>query len=175
MAVAQQSNPPQHDKSVEKSVAKHLEFSNTESPQKLSVDSPGSASMMDFSPGSNITSSLTPPASQASSGNVRGHGQPRKPIAKPDHLDFPFGASCAEQVKWFKAKNTEVWQYNKFISEEEEDYQSKEREQALKYYYDKKKKGGQKDAESLDDVMYLDDLEEEKKHRAKELSKIRSE
>ena len=31
-AVAQQSNPPQHDKSVGKSVAKHLEFSNTESP-----------------------------------------------------------------------------------------------------------------------------------------------
>ena len=66
-AVAQQSNPPQHDKSVEKSVAKHLEFLNTESPQKVSVDSPGSASMMDFSLGSSITSSLTPPASQASS------------------------------------------------------------------------------------------------------------
>ena len=74
MAVAQQSNPPQHDKSVEKSVTKHLEFSNTESPQKVSVDIPGSASMMDFSQGSSITSSLTSPASQASSGNVRGHG-----------------------------------------------------------------------------------------------------
>ena len=68
-AVAQQSNPPQHDKSVGKCVAKHLEFLNTESPQKVSVDSPGLASMMDFSPGS-----LTPPASQASSGTVRGHG-----------------------------------------------------------------------------------------------------
>ena len=174
MAVAEQSNPPQHDKSVGKSVAKHLEFSNTESPQKVSVDSPVSASMMDFSPVSSIASSLTPPASQASSGSVRGCGRPRKPIAKPDYSDFPFGASHAEQVKWFKAKNTEVWRYNKFISEEEEDYRSKERERALKYYYEKKKKGGEKDAESLND-MYLDDLEEEKQDRAKQLSKIRSE
>ena len=70
-AVAQQSNPPQHDKSVGKSFAKHLEFSNT---------------------------------------------------------------------KIFK-------------------------------YYDKKKKGGQKDAESLDDVTYLDDLEEEKNIGPKNLVK----
>ena len=74
MAVAQQSKAPEPDELVEKSAAKHLEFSNTESPQKISVDGPGSASMMDFSPGSSITSSLTPPLSQALSGSVRGCG-----------------------------------------------------------------------------------------------------
>ena len=149
---------------------------NTESSQKISVDSPGSASMMDFSPGSSITSSLTPPLSQASNGSVRGHGWPRKPIAKPDYSDFPFGGSHAEQIKWFKAKNTNVWQYNKFISdEEEEEYRLKEREWSLKYYYEKKKKEAAKEAESLDDVEYLDDLEEQKKDRTKELNKIRSE
>ena len=51
MAAAQQSKAPEPDESVEKSAAKHLEFSNTESPQKISVDIPGSASMMDFSQG----------------------------------------------------------------------------------------------------------------------------
>ena len=127
-AVAQQSKPPEPDESVKKSAAKHLEFSNIESPQKIIVESPGLASMMDFSLGSSITSSLTPPPSQASSGSVRGHGQPRKPIAKPNYSDFPFGASCSEQIRWFKAKNTDVWQYNKFKSEEEEEYGSKERE-----------------------------------------------
>ena len=74
MAVAQQSKAPEPDELVEKSAAKHLEFSNNKSPQKISVDSPGSASMMDFSPVSSITSSLTPPLSQASSGSVRGCG-----------------------------------------------------------------------------------------------------
>ena len=71
MAAAQQSKAQESDKPVERSAAKYLEFSNTESPQKINIDSPGSVSMMDFSLGSSITSSLTPPPSQASSGSGR--------------------------------------------------------------------------------------------------------
>ena len=102
----------------------------------------------------------------------RGHGYPRKPISKPDYSDFPFGGSHNDQIKWFRAKNTDVWWYNKLISEEEEEYHLKEREHTLKYYY-KKKKTATEETENLDDIQYLDDVDERKKDKAKELSKIR--
>ena len=101
----------------------------------------------------------------------RGHGHPRKPFAKPDYSDFPFEGSRNDQIKWFKAKNTDVWWYNKLISEEEEEYCSKEREHVLKYYYEKKKAATEA-AENLDDIQYFD-VDEKKKDGAKELSKIR--
>ena len=113
---------------------------------------------------------MTPPPSQAF--GSRGHGHPRKPIAKPDYSDFPSEGSCNDQIKWFRAKNTDVWWYNKLISEEEEEYHSKERELSLKYYYEKKKATTEK-MENLDDIQYHDDVDEKKKDRAKELSKIR--
>ena len=125
--------------------------------------------MSESSPLSSVTASMTPPPSQAL--GSRGHGHPRKPIAKPDYSDFPFEGSHNDQIKWFRAKNTDVWQYNKLISEEEE-YHSKEREHSLKYYY-KKKKATTEETENLDDIQYLDDVDEKKKERAKELSKIR--
>ena len=47
----------------------------------------------------------------------------------------------------------------------------KKREHVLKYYYEKKKAATEA-AENLDDIQYLD-VDEKKKDRAKELSKIR--
>ena len=54
----------------------------------------------------------------------------------------------------------------------EEEYHLKERERTLKYYYEKKKTATE-EMENLDDIQYLDDVDEKKKDRAKELSKIR--
>ena len=83
---------------------------------------------------------MTPTPSQALSGSGRGHGCPRKLIAKPDYSDFPFGESHIKQEKWFRAKHTNVWWYNKLINEEKK-YHSRKQECTLKYYYNKKKKG----------------------------------
>ena len=158
---------PSESKSYKSAIAKQLEFPGT--PHSMDLDSPMSLSMSESSPLSSVATSLTPPPSVAS--GSRGHGHPRKPIAKPDYSDFPFEGSSNDQIKWFKAKNTDVWWYNKLISEEEEEYHSKEREHVLKYYYEKKKAATEA-AENLDDIQYLD-VDEKKKDRAKELSKIR--
>ena len=81
-----------------------------------------------------------------------------KPIAKPDYSDFTSEGSHNDQIKWFKAKNTDVWWYNKLIREEEEEYCSKEKQCALIYYY-KKKKSATEAAENLDDIQFLDDVD----------------
>ena len=84
------------------------------------------------------SSSLTP-----SLGSLKlgwGCGHPCKQVAPPSYDDFPHGASEEEKQRWYKCKRTEMWRFQKLMSEEGSKYRKSEKERSLWYYYEKNPK-----------------------------------
>ena len=85
----------------------------------------------------------SPAASTISAGsvtpsNVKCRGRPHKIVTKPDYSDFPVGGTYEEQDHWFRAKCTQMWQYNILTSDQEAAYRARENKCMSNYYHSKK-------------------------------------
>ena len=78
-------------------------------------------------------STLTPsemgtPRTTSSVESKRGPGRPCKELTMPTLADYPQNASKEELAHWWKAKQSEVWRYQKLSGPEGEDYRRQESE-----------------------------------------------
>ena len=70
--------------------------------------------------------------------NVKCRGRPHKIVTKLDYSDFPVAGTFEEQDHWFRAKQTQNWQYNILTSDQEAAYRARENECMSNYYHNKK-------------------------------------
>ena len=106
-----------------------------------SIGTPQSSKFLDIASDTSPTTSMISTSSTATPSMPRGRGRPRKILTKPDFSDFPVGGSYEEQECWFKAKKTNMWQYNILTSDQEAAYCANENQRTSKYYHDKRGAG----------------------------------
>ena len=106
-----------------------------------SIGTPQSSKFLDIASDTSPATSTISASSTATPSMPRGRGRPRKILTKPDFSDFPVGGSYEEQERWFKAKKTNMWQYNILTSDQEAAYHARENQRTSKYYHDKRGAG----------------------------------
>ena len=80
------------------------------------------------SPSTPTTSEMGTPRTTSSVESKRGPGRPHKQLTMPMLADYPQNASKEELAHWWKAKQSEVWRYQKLSGPEGEDYRMQESE-----------------------------------------------
>ena len=79
-------------------------------------------------PSTPAPSEMTTPRATSSVESKRGPGRPCKELTMPMLADYPQNASKEELAHSWKAKQSEVWRYQKLSGPEGEDYQRQESE-----------------------------------------------
>ena len=74
------------------------------------------------SPSTLNPSEMGTPRSTSSVESKWGPGRPHKELTMPTLADYPQNASKEELAHWWKAKQSEVWRYQKLSGPEGEDY-----------------------------------------------------
>ena len=93
-----------------------------------SIGMPVSSKFMDNATDSSPATSTISAASVTTPSNVQCRGRPCKIVSRPDYSDLPVGGTYKEQDQCFKAKHTNMWQYNILMSDQEAAYRGKENE-----------------------------------------------
>ena len=122
-------------------------------------------------PQSEVTDDSLASLASVSTPSTRGRGRPRKTIKEPTLDDYPQDGTESEKERWFRAKTTERWRYQKLSSEDAEEFRKKENERVKAAY---RKRKASKEEHSMDGVDKLsDDQETAKKVRVKEQNRKR--
>lgn len=118
-------------------------------------------------------SEMGTPRSTSSVESKRGRGRPRKELTMPTLADYPQNASKDELAHWWKAKQSEVWRYQKLSGPEGEDYRRQESERVKRL---RSRSRVKEEEEVLAEEISNgddDDFNDEQRTKSQEQSRIR--